>query len=454
MAIANSKANQWCNFQVNLLTVLYSKNIHRKDIGDILGKSRISVDSKIDGLKLKSSAPKIIAKPRIIVLLDNPDGGKWTNEKDKSFEVDYLAKMSLRDLMIKYGKTQGSIIARARKLGIKRRFNKVNLTRLEMLALYNDGYSSIDIAKITGLHRTTITEGLKVVGVNFRGLSENSRIYTLNEHYFDEINTHEIAYLIGILYADGCNFEKNYGISIGLQARDKHILESFNKAIGSNRPLWFRKRDKPHHQDCYRLDITSKHMSKTLAKHGMVAAKSLILEFPEHLDPKFYNSFLLGYFDGDGSLSYFENDATGNFALEGNYEFLVRVQEILIEKFGFRKTAFAGKKLGRKTSVTLTYGGRRQMMKIMGWLYKDSPLRLHRKYEKYLEIVNARGRYIEVINTKTGEIYESIRDAWKDSNLKLSKSAFEFRLAGRIPNDTVFMRLTEYQGTQPQKQTA
>ena len=69
------------------------------------------------------------------------------------------------------------------------------------------------------------------------------KIYTINEDYFDIIDTEEKAYLLGFLYADGNHFTKKNRITIGLQEKDKHILEKFNELIGSNRPLFLRKKE-------------------------------------------------------------------------------------------------------------------------------------------------------------------------------------------------------------------
>ena len=71
--------------------------------------------------------------------------------------------------------------------------------------------------------------------------SETNRKYTLNQHYFDKIDSEEKAYFLGFLYADGCNCQHVGLTSMSLQECDKLILERFAKAIGSNRPIRFIK---------------------------------------------------------------------------------------------------------------------------------------------------------------------------------------------------------------------
>ena len=57
----------------------------------------------------------------------------------------------------------------------------------------------------------------------------SKRIYTLNENYFEQIDTQEKAYFLGFLWADGCNC--NGVIHLVLQEKDKYILEKFNELI-------------------------------------------------------------------------------------------------------------------------------------------------------------------------------------------------------------------------------
>ena len=51
-----------------------------------------------------------------------------------------------------------------------------------------------------------------------------------------------------------------------------------------------------------KITLNSKKISNDLIDKGIIPNKSLILQPPSIL-PKFYKSFILGYFDGDGSIS-------------------------------------------------------------------------------------------------------------------------------------------------------
>jgi DNA-binding transcriptional regulator WhiA len=129
------------------------------------------------------------------------------------------------------------------------------------------------------------------------------RKYYVDENYFDHIDNAEKAYIIGLLWSDGCNKTDRGCISLKLQDTDKHILENIKKLMGSNQPLYFSPRKKDSHHDTYSLEISSVKLSKRLEELGMIANKSLSLEFPKWLDESLYSSFILGLIDGDGCIS-------------------------------------------------------------------------------------------------------------------------------------------------------
>lgn len=123
-------------------------------------------------------------------------------------------------------------------------------------------------------------------------------------------------------------------------------------------------------------------MSEDLARHGIVQAKTFKLQFPS-LDNKFQNSFLLGYFDGDGSIKGTRGKAC-YFQVSGNLSFLEAYQSILIKNCNLNKP-----KIYKDKSIhRLIYSGRLNCLKIYNFLYKDSSkCFLDRKFFKFKELL-------------------------------------------------------------------
>src|ERR1035437_1132855 len=150
----------------------------------------------------------------------------------------------------------------------------------------------------------------KIVFPRFDGIliCNMKKLYTFDEHYFDNIDTKDKAYILGFLFADGYNYECRGVISLSLAQRDKEILDKINEILHSNRPLQFIDMKKYHkeqtHQNQYRLNLSNRHTSMTLKKLGCSQCKSKTLLYPTFLTPEFTHHFIRGYFDGDSCISY------------------------------------------------------------------------------------------------------------------------------------------------------
>ena len=153
---------------------------------------------------------------------------------------------------------------------------------------YINGKVVKDIARIYNCSKSVILNKLKEWNIPRRNRKERNRKYTLDRNFFNQIDTKEKAYFLGLLYADGYNREDYGTITINLQENDKEILEKFNQIIHSNCPLRFWKKRKKNHQNQYVLSIHDMDMSMQLSKLGCMKKKSLILKFPtEEQVPKY-----------------------------------------------------------------------------------------------------------------------------------------------------------------------
>jgi len=177
----------------------------------------------------------------------------------------------------------------------------------QVLELWNTGLSSNQIAEKLGISASNISVYLtKSLGKGYkRRFVRIKRKYTFNEHFFDTIDMESKAYFLGLICADGYLSKKDNIVSLGLQERDKYILEIFNKSINYNRELCFVKKVKEegwNRKDQYKIQFCSSLFKRSLEKYNLTPTKSLTLEFPQNIPNEFLSHFIRGYFDGDGCI--------------------------------------------------------------------------------------------------------------------------------------------------------
>lgn len=217
--------------------------------------------------------------------------------------------------------------------------------------------------------------------------SENKRKYTLDQEYFDYIDSEDKAYFLGLLYADGYNYEKRSEITLSLQERDSNILERFNVAVNSNRPIFLLKSKKDQHQNKSILEINSKHMSTSLSNLGCVQKKSLILKFPTDSQvPNFLTRhFVRGYFDGDGSIMQSKiRDLYPTANLASSVFFCNHLKTVL-DAMNITSSIYDTK---NEFTKILFFTNRRSTLDFLNWIYKKSNVYLERKYKKYISVCN------------------------------------------------------------------
>ena len=195
----------------------------------------------------------------------------------------------------------------------------------------------------------------------------HSRIYKINEAFFDTLST-EMAYVLGFWFADGyMRHEKSYRVAFF--SNDKDILESIREAMLSTHPIRKNKGD-----NCWSIIIFSRHLYESLQKFGAHRRKSIDMEFPK-IPRRFIRDFIRGYFDGDGSVFIVEYLATKNHKstkelrsnfTSGSMTFLVKLMNVLYRELGSKK-----KKLGvynEGGSLKLGYGSK-DTRKLLEFLY-------------------------------------------------------------------------------------
>ena len=252
----------------------------------------------------------------------------------------------------------------------------------EIIKMYESGLSYYKISTIIGCSTSRIQQLINKSNIKIRTPTDY-RKYKINEKFFDEIDSEEKAYFLGILFADGYNSTDNMEIVISLQENDVDILYKLKNIIGYTGDLKFVKKAKPKHKDQMALRICSKYMSVRLSELGCIQNKSLVLEYPNYLCEDLHRHFIRGYFDGDGCIT--ESCDNAKFILTGTNNFLKKAQDILIDNCNLSRTKFDPIK--NSVATSLRYGGYDQLNRIFDWLYNDSKVHMDRKYNKFKEVM-------------------------------------------------------------------
>lgn len=255
---------------------------------------------------------------------------------------------------------------------------------------YINGDSSVVIGKKYNVSYKTILRLLHNSNIEINQ-KRFVRKYTLNEEYFDKIDTQNKAYILGFLYADGHNGISKGTLTMSLQEDDFDILDKIRIELNSNKPLEYldysNKNDYGYHyKNQYRLNVFSKHLCLSLLNLGMESNKSLTLKFPE-IPSEFLSHFIRGYFDGDGSYC-------GHITQNGKFQplltftstndFCISLKNIISKELNISCGNIYDASCHNGITKVLSISGKNQVKIVLDWLYKDADMYLKRKYNKYI----------------------------------------------------------------------
>lgn len=265
---------------------------------------------------------------------------------------------------------------------------------MDIISSYQNGESSVSIGKRYGLDHKPI---LKVLHRNNVEVSQARMVrrYSLNENFFDVIDTQEKAYVLGLLYSDGSNNPNKSTVSISFQEEDRDLLEQVRLLIGSDKPLEYLDYSKKDtfgykYKNQYRLLVFSKHICNSLSELGVVKNKSLKATFPTFLEKSLIPHFIRGVYDGDGSVYMQcknENNHAVSVTITATDSFCIVMKEIVEAELGIKCHVYDASCHNGITKV-FTLSGRNVSKKFLDWIYQDATIYLQRKYDRYVDYYN------------------------------------------------------------------
>lgn len=185
------------------------------------------------------------------------------------------------------------------------------------------------------------------MGQDFLGLKKNFELYrtvnlgngtklhpNIKKKNFEKIDSKKKAYWLGWLYAEGHLSRYFLRVEIGL--KDGILLKRFVKDLGlnSSKVRFHRRYNLKSHKYTMSLSVKiyNRKFREYLTNLGFpIGNKSAIIRFPDFSNPKFASvmirkelemAFVLGFFDGDGSHGFSEEESNSPVIYSKSKKFL------------------------------------------------------------------------------------------------------------------------------------
>ena len=305
--------------------------------------------------------------------------------------------------------------------------NKKEINKEKVIEMYNSGSTMTTIAKYFGFKSYgQVQKVLKKEGINLKlRIGSNSRSKSLNENYFDNIDTPNKAYILGWVMSDG--YVSKNKLVFGI--KDIEILEFIKNEMGSEHKIsevfkYDKRTNKTYQQ--YVLQICSKKISESLNNLGISQAKSFTVDLPK-INKKLYHHLIRGLFDGDGYVGVGKNSAEDlfpRFSLIVSEKLYNSLLPIFIDlNIEPKKPGIVAEKDGNKILKIRVYK-KKELRYFFNYIYGEGNfMKLNRKYNKFKELLgdkNPTGNLtIKQYNLlgKLVNTYKSIRTAGKYSNI-------------------------------------
>lgn len=207
-----------------------------------------------------------------------------------------------------------------------------------------------------------------------------------NERFFENIDSEEKAYFLGLLISDGNVFKDNTGrqasISITLNSNDEYILQEFKEILNINTSI------SKDGRGCSQIAVRSNLMANDLKQYGVVPRKSYITYLPKIND--IYMSHLIrGILDGDGSIlakpspkKDGHNRYLHSISFCGSHQLMEDIAKYLYNNLQLKQSIQVYDYQDKNLS-DIHIQNYEDMEKVGNWLYKDATIYLVRKNNTY-----------------------------------------------------------------------
>ena len=253
-----------------------------------------------------------------------------------------------------------------------------------------EGKKVPEISNILGINKVTISSFLRTHGIKLNPDKGNV-------HYFDTIDSYAKAYIVGFIAADGAlvKTRTTTTLTITLKYEDKAVLEFIKSEIGNEhklqeiiRPSSFDSSKNIHH---IRYTISDRNITKALNKLGIISNKSLSMgNIIKNIPYKYRDAFIIGYFDGDGSVTIRDGEYPNNRGiLCKDYSLYIQIRGTREFLFGIcNHLKIDTSHIHQNDSIpNLSFASKKDTYRFFQ-CYSNLPFYYERKYNKFLQRIN------------------------------------------------------------------
>ena len=253
-----------------------------------------------------------------------------------------------------------------------------------------EGKKVPEISNILGINKVTISSFLRTHGIKLNPDKGNV-------HYFDTIDSYAKAYIVGFIAADGAlvRTRTTTTLTITIKYEDKAVLEFIKSEIGNEhklqeiiRPSSFDSSKNIHH---IRYTISDRNITKALNKLGIISNKSLSMgNIIKNIPYKYRDAFIIGYFDGDGSVTIRDGEYPNNRGiLCKDYSLYIQIRGTREFLFGIcNHLKIDTSHIHQNDSIPhLSFASKKDTYRFFQ-CYSNLPFYYERKYNKFLQRIN------------------------------------------------------------------
>lgn len=329
------KGRKWSKQEICYLKAHYVKT-SAKRIAEILGRSQHSIYGKVRELGLKTHACG--------------RGRKWDDGEIHFLRKSYEEK-PIRQMARELSRSINSVQQKARRLGLKSSLRGVG----SVWTLRETGFLSENIEKMSMVEiAEKLGKSLHSIYGKKRDLFPNKNLSIRN---FDNTPTPKLAYVLGVIFGDGCvtYYRKQNSYRIYLRCTDKEFAKSFKYALESiglhPSTVTLVKPRTERKKAVWRVEAQSKLFYKWFRALSFEKLK-LFLKTKE-----LKREFIRGFYESEGCL-YRGQGGTGSWYIgvcNTNLDLIKLVKSILAD-LGFSFPAWISRRAGRKPLYVIQTG--------------------------------------------------------------------------------------------------